>query len=102
MHGLSPALRREIVAAAGPRCLYCGRVFDRVRRLGNCAPSLDHIMPRSRGGRSTRDNLRTCCRRCNALRQECGECVGALACVLAVAGRGSPSRNIARRWFLPR
>jgi TatA/E family protein of Tat protein translocase len=40
-------------------CQYCGKQF---------APSeltLDHIVPRSRGGESSWDNLVACCKRCN-------------------------------------
>ncbi|MDX1777086.1 MAG: HNH endonuclease [Desulfobulbales bacterium] len=44
--------------AAGT-CYYCGR---------SCKPkdlTMDHIVPLARGGRSTKDNLVTCCKACN-------------------------------------
>jgi len=41
------------------RCHYCGR------RVGQAALTMDHLVPLSRGGRSTKDNLVPCCKRCN-------------------------------------
>lgn len=35
---------------------------------GKRAPTLDHVVPRSRGGRSIVDNLRLACAKCNALK----------------------------------
>ncbi len=40
-------------------CHYCHRKFPREEL------TLDHIVPVSRGGRSTRGNLVVCCRKCN-------------------------------------
>ncbi len=40
-------------------CRYCGRKFPPEEL------TLDHIVPVSRGGRSTRGNLAVCCRSCN-------------------------------------
>ena len=37
------------------RCAYCGR----------SASTIDHVLPRSRGGRDTWENLVACCLRCN-------------------------------------
>ncbi len=42
-----------------PNCYYCGERFDRDNR------SLDHFVPRSRGGSSCFDNLVTACKECN-------------------------------------
>ena len=41
-------------------CHYCGR------NVGPGALTLDHVVPVSRGGRSTRGNCVPCCRDCNA------------------------------------
>jgi len=41
------------------RCLYCGKSFSE-KQL-----TLDHIMPRSRGGKKTWTNSATACKRCN-------------------------------------
>ncbi len=51
--------RKNILLRDHNTCQYCGRVF---------APAeltLDHVIPRSRGGHSNWDNLVTCCKRCN-------------------------------------
>jgi 5-methylcytosine-specific restriction endonuclease McrA len=49
---------RSLVAKG--ECHYCHRVFP----AGEL--TLDHIVPVSRGGRSTRGNCVPCCRDCNA------------------------------------
>ena len=40
-------------------CWYCGE------RVGFKNLTMDHIIPLSRGGRSTKDNLVPCCKSCN-------------------------------------
>lgn len=40
-------------------CYYCGR------KAGIKNLTMDHIIPLSRGGRSTKDNLVPCCKECN-------------------------------------
>jgi 5-methylcytosine-specific restriction endonuclease McrA len=50
-----PVSRRAVFGRDGHRCQYCGAA----------AESLDHILPRSRGGQHTWDNVVACCRRCN-------------------------------------
>lgn len=51
--------RRNLLLRDGYRCQYCG-VEPGVRGL-----NVDHVMPRSRGGRDTWDNLVISCRPCN-------------------------------------
>lgn len=58
---VSVALRREVVADAGHRCGYC----QTDERLSGIPLSVEHIVPRSRGGTSTRVNLWMACRSCN-------------------------------------
>ena len=41
------------------RCLYCG---------SKNSLTLDHVIPKSRGGPNTWNNLATCCIKCNALK----------------------------------
>ena len=48
--------KRNIVIRDGYRCMYCGRHF------AGGELTLDHILPRSRGGRDTWENLVACCR----------------------------------------
>jgi len=51
--------RRNIFARDGNRCQYCGR------RRPTSELSLDHIIPRSRGGQATWANIVCCCTECN-------------------------------------
>jgi 5-methylcytosine-specific restriction endonuclease McrA len=55
-HGRSvPVSRRGVLRRDEHRCAYCGR----------SAATIDHVLPRSRGGRDTWENLVACCLRCN-------------------------------------
>jgi 5-methylcytosine-specific restriction endonuclease McrA len=51
--------RHTILARDGHRCQYCGR------RLPSAQLSLDHVNPRSRGGRTSWDNVVCACLACN-------------------------------------
>jgi 5-methylcytosine-specific restriction endonuclease McrA len=51
--------RRNLYARDENRCQYCGRRFP------TSELSLDHVVPRSRGGKSTWRNLVCCCVACN-------------------------------------
>jgi len=51
--------RKNILLRDHNTCQYCGEVFP-PQEL-----TLDHVIPRSRGGDSNWDNLVACCRRCN-------------------------------------
>ena len=51
--------RRNILARDGHLCQYCGRHFP-INQL-----SLDHVLPRSRGGATTWDNIVCACLACN-------------------------------------
>jgi 5-methylcytosine-specific restriction endonuclease McrA len=51
--------RRNIYARDGNRCQYCGK------RMPTTELSLDHVVPRSQGGRSTWENIVCCCVKCN-------------------------------------
>lgn len=51
--------RRNLLARDGHACQYCGEA------PGNRELTLDHILPRSRGGQSTWENLVAACGPCN-------------------------------------
>ena len=51
--------RKAVFLRDGHVCQYCGRPAENV----------DHVMPRSRGGRHTWDNVVAACRRCNARKE---------------------------------
>ena len=50
-----PVSRRGVLRRDGQRCAYCG----------HSATTIDHVLPRSRGGKDTWENLVACCLRCN-------------------------------------
>ena len=52
-------LRRQLFQH-DPRCTYCQRELTSLRRS-----TLDHIIPRSRGGQDTTANLTLVCKACN-------------------------------------
>lgn len=51
--------RRNLFARDGHRCQYCGRSFP-ISQL-----SIDHVLPRSRGGETRWDNVVSACLTCN-------------------------------------
>ncbi len=55
---VAPLSRRAVFARDGGRCQYCGKV----------AESIDHVIPRCRGGEHTWENVVACCRRCNTFK----------------------------------
>jgi len=61
------SLRYAIYFRDGFDCIYCRKVFP--LRLDGEGLSLDHVLPRSRGGKSQADNLVTVCCRCNSRKQ---------------------------------
>ncbi|TPW75571.1 HNH endonuclease [Schumannella soli] len=55
-HGRSvPVSRRGVLRRDSQRCGYCGL----------SASTIDHVMPRSRGGADSWENLVACCLKCN-------------------------------------
>lgn len=51
--------RRNLYARDGNKCQYCGKKF------ATCELSLDHVVPRSLGGKTTWENIVCACIRCN-------------------------------------
>jgi 5-methylcytosine-specific restriction endonuclease McrA len=56
----APLNRRGIFARDDQRCQYCGAA----------AESIDHVIPRSRGGEHTWDNVVAACRPCNVRKRD--------------------------------
>ena len=55
-----PLSRRAVFTRDGQICVYCG----------SSATSIDHVVPRSRGGRHEWDNVVSACRRCNHVKAD--------------------------------
>jgi len=56
----APLSRRAVFMRDEHRCQYCSRR----------AENLDHVVPRSRGGEHTWDNVVACCARCNTVKRD--------------------------------
>ena len=52
-----PLTRRNVFQRDGHRCMYCGSAREPL--------SIDHVLPRSRGGADSWDNVTTACLSCN-------------------------------------
>lgn len=57
-----PLTRKAVFARDGGRCVYCG----------SAATSLDHVVPRSRGGGHVWENVVSACGRCNHVKADRG------------------------------
>ncbi len=55
-----PLTRRALFARDGGRCVYCGRP----------AATIDHVVPRSRGGAHEWENVVSACSRCNHVKAD--------------------------------
>jgi 5-methylcytosine-specific restriction endonuclease McrA len=55
-----PVSRRGVLRRDNNRCGYCA----------GSATTIDHILPRSRGGKDTWENLVACCLKCNNLKSD--------------------------------
>lgn len=92
-----------MVMASRSKCPVCRRQFT---GTGDAQRTRDHIMPIVWGGSASfygagvvDRNTRPMCARCKSLRGQVGHCVGALACILAVAcDEALPARQVMRRW----
>ena len=56
----APLSRRGVFLRDGGRCQYCG----------DKAESIDHVIPRSRGGAHTWENVVAACERCNSSKRD--------------------------------
>lgn len=58
-------LRLAIYLRDGMACMWCGSAVEDGAQL-----ALDHVVPKSRGGTDTADNLVCSCAKCNSVRQD--------------------------------
>ena len=58
-----PLTRRNLFQRDGHQCLYCGGGGNST--TGGSSLSIDHVIPRSRGGPHSWENVTTACLRCN-------------------------------------
>lgn len=78
----------KLWASRPHECRWCGYKLWRARRgktfsRTSCA-TVDHLLPRERGGVNVPSNVVLSCQRCNELRAAAGHCLGALACARTV------------------
>ena len=63
--------REEVISAYGTVCWLCGQPIDlTASRMSPGGFSVDHVVPRSKGGTHDLANLRPAHRRCNTRRQD--------------------------------
>jgi len=68
---IAPKARRAIYDRDGLACYICGDQLDRLTEINDPkAPTIDHVVPRSKGGTDDLDNLKTCCRDCNVRKSD--------------------------------
>jgi len=53
--------RKNIFIRDNHKCLYCGSSKDL---------TIDHVIPKSKGGKNTWENLATCCKTCNSKKDD--------------------------------
>lgn len=53
-------LKKKIIYDEGRKCYICGRIIPQDE-----AATIDHVYPKSKYGKDSRDNLKCCCKRCN-------------------------------------
>ena len=61
---VGPPTRMMIYYRDGFRCAYCGKM------LRDSELTIDHVVPKAKGGKWTWENLVTCCRECNFRKKE--------------------------------
>ena len=59
-------LKAKIIEEEGRQCYICGKIIPE-----NEYATIDHMYPKCRCGKDTRDNLHCCCKRCNDDKKYC-------------------------------
>lgn len=57
---LNRKYKKEIINKKYPVCYLCGKEINKIRDL-----SMDHVIPLSKGGKSTNENLKPTHKKCN-------------------------------------
>ena len=60
-----PVLKAAICKRDKNRCRYCGTQVNWRASRGNAAATYDHIIPLTKGGKNTLENVVVCCKGCN-------------------------------------
>lgn len=63
-HNISQKTRVFVIQRDGKECVYCGK------KVNNFELALDHVVPRTKGGEDSSDNLVVCCRSCNSKKSD--------------------------------
>ncbi len=58
--GPNQELKLQVYMRDGFVCAYCVRTMTHFNQV-----TVDHVLPKSKGGKDTVDNLTACCRSCN-------------------------------------
>lgn len=66
---IRPKKRRKIYCRDNWTCVYCG-IYMPEDKVASHVRTLDHIIPRSKGGSNDETNLVTCCVTCNSRRKD--------------------------------
>jgi 5-methylcytosine-specific restriction endonuclease McrA len=61
----SRGMKRKVLAKTSGRCWYCGVMLAQHYPLKPTSETLDHLIPKCRGGTNDVANLVPTCRRCN-------------------------------------
>lgn len=65
---ISRERRLRIYERDGWRCVWCMCHVHPTAACGSIQATLDHIIPRCKGGSNASNNLITCCAKCNSMR----------------------------------
>lgn len=69
----SQALLRRLMLAQKNRCFYCQKLMHQERYLDSLRATLDHVIPRSKGGPNDETNLVAACHSCNKRKGDLSE-----------------------------
>jgi 5-methylcytosine-specific restriction endonuclease McrA len=61
MHNLHQSKKIKVWRRDGFQCTYCGRKSSNTLTI-----TVDHILPKAKGGNNNYENLTTCCNPCNS------------------------------------